>query len=66
MYRFNLPDMSCGHCVAAVTEALKDADARAGVQVDLATKTAQVDSALPRDTLAAALAEAGYPPAPEA
>lgn len=66
MHRFNLPDMSCGHCVAAVTEALKDADARAGVQVDLATKTAQVDSALPRDTLAAALAEAGYPPAPEA
>lgn len=66
MHRFNLPDMSCGHCVAAVTEALKDADARAGVQVDLATKTAQVDSTLPRDTLAAALAEAGYPPAPEA
>ncbi|MFG6459342.1 heavy-metal-associated domain-containing protein [Roseateles sp. BYS96W] len=66
MYRFNLPDMSCGHCVAAVTQALKEADARAGVQVDLATRTAQVDSTLPRDTLSAALAEAGYPPAPEA
>jgi copper chaperone len=66
MYRFNLPDMSCGHCVAAVTEALKDADARAGIQVDLASRTAQVDSTLPRETLAAALAEAGYPPAPDA
>jgi len=65
MYRFNLPDMSCGHCVAAITEALKEADAQAGVQIDLGTKTAQVDSALPRDQLAAALAEAGYPPAPE-
>ncbi|MFG6486473.1 heavy-metal-associated domain-containing protein [Roseateles sp. BYS78W] len=66
MYRFNLPDMSCGHCVAAITEALKEADALAGVQIDLATKTAQVDSTLPRDRLAAALAEAGYPPAPDA
>ena len=63
MYQFSLPDMSCGHCVAAITEAVKTADAQARVAVDLATKTATVDSALPRDTLAAALAEAGYPPA---
>jgi copper chaperone len=66
MYRFNLPDMSCGHCVAAITEALKAADAQAGIQIDLATKIAHVDSAQPRETLAAALAEAGYPAAPEA
>jgi len=64
MHRFNLPDMSCGHCVAAITEALKEADSGAGIQIDLAAKTAQVDSPLPRETLAAALAEAGYPPAP--
>jgi copper chaperone len=64
MHRFTLPDMSCGHCVAAITEALKEADAQAGVQIDLAAKTAQVDSALPRDQLAAVLAEAGYPPTP--
>jgi copper chaperone len=63
MYRFTLPDMSCGHCVAAITEALKTADAQAGVQIDRDAKTADVDSTLPRETLAAALAEAGYPPA---
>lgn len=64
MYQFNLPDMSCGHCVAAITQALQQADAQARVQVDLAAKTAEVESQLPRGTLAAALAEAGYPPAP--
>ncbi|WP_457421792.1 heavy-metal-associated domain-containing protein [Roseateles sp. P5_E7] len=63
MHRFTLPDMSCGHCVAAITEALQAADAQARVGVDLQTKTAQVDSALPRDALATALTEAGYPPA---
>lgn len=63
MHQFSLPDMSCGHCVAAITEAVKAADAQAQVAVDLASKTASVDSTLPRETLAAALAEAGYPPA---
>lgn len=63
MHQFSLPDMSCGHCVAAITEAVKAADAQAQVIADLATRTASVDSALPRETLAAALTEAGYPPA---
>jgi copper chaperone len=65
MHRFTLPDMSCGHCVAAITEALKAADRQARVDIDLAAKTASVDSALPRDALAAALTEAGYPATPE-
>lgn len=63
MHRFTLPDMSCGHCVATVTEALKTADAQARVQIDLQARSAEVDSTLPRDVLAAALVEAGYPPA---
>ena len=64
MYRFTLPDMSCGHCVAAITEALKAADAQARVEIDREARTAEVNSTLPRETLAAALTEAGYPPAP--
>lgn len=63
MHHFTLPDMSCGHCVAAITEALQAADAQARVEVDRDTKTARVDSTLPRETLAAALVQAGYPPA---
>jgi copper chaperone len=64
MQTFHLPDMSCGHCVAAITKALADTDPQARVEVDRESKTAQVDSALPREALAAALTEAGYPPAP--
>lgn len=64
MHQFTLPDMSCGHCVAAITEALKAADPQAQVDIDRPSQTARVDSALPREALAAALTEAGYPPAP--
>ncbi len=64
MHSFTLPDMSCGHCVAAITEALKAADGQARIDIDREARTASVESALPRATLAAALTEAGYPPAP--
>ncbi|WP_343630080.1 heavy-metal-associated domain-containing protein [Roseateles sp.] len=63
MHEFKLPDMSCGHCRAAVTEAVKEVDAQAEVVVDLSAKTAQVNSAATREQLVAALTEAGYPPA---
>jgi copper chaperone len=62
MHRFTLPDMSCGHCVAAITEALKGADPQAHIKLDRETRTAEVDSALPRERLAAALTAAGYTP----
>jgi copper chaperone len=64
MPEFVLPDMTCGHCVKAVTAVLQAADAAAGVQVDLAAQRVRVDSSLPAERLAAVLAEAGYPPAP--
>lgn len=63
MHRFTLPDMSCGHCVAAITEALKAADASARVEIQREARTAEVDSTLPREALVAVLTEAGYPPA---
>lgn len=63
MHEFKLPAMSCGHCVQAVTEAAKEVDPQARVEVDLARKEARVDSAQPREKFAAALDEAGYTPA---
>lgn len=62
MQEFHLPDMTCGHCSAAVTRALKSADPQAQVEVDLASKTVRVQSQQPRETLAQALVEADYPP----
>ncbi|OWQ86864.1 heavy metal transporter [Roseateles aquatilis] len=63
MHEFTLPDMTCGHCRAAVTEAVHELDSQAEVVVDLPQKTVRIDSDLPRARLAGALAEAGYPPA---
>ena len=60
---FAIPNLSCGHCVRAVTEAVQAADPAAQVQADPATKQVSVESTLPREALAARLAEAGYTPA---
>jgi copper chaperone len=60
---FSIPDMSCGHCVRAITEAVQAADAQAQVHADLARHEVQVETTAPREVLAAQLTEAGYPPA---
>ena len=52
--------MSCQHCVAAVTNAIRERDANAQVQVVLATGRVLVESAQPVDVLKAAIDEAGY------
>jgi len=61
---FKLPDMSCGHCVAAITSALAEVDAQAKLEFKRDSRELQVQSGLSREALVAALAEAGYPPAP--
>jgi copper chaperone len=57
---FQVEGMSCQHCVAAVTNAIREQDAAAQVKVDLSTGRVAVDSAQPADTLKAAIDEAGY------
>jgi copper chaperone len=49
--------------VRAVTEAVKAADPASQVKADPATRQVEVSSTLPREAVAAALAEAGYAPA---
>lgn len=63
MLEFKLPAMSCGHCAAMVTNAVKSVDPDATVDVDLDQKNARVESTQDRAALSAALTEAGYPPA---
>ena len=65
MITFRVDDMSCGHCVGAITRALKQADPGAEVQVDLATHRVQVQPAAANaQALAAAIEDAGYTPVP--
>lgn len=58
-----LPDMSCGHCVRAVTEALQALDPQALVQAEVAARRVSVQTSAAAEAVRAALTEAGYPPA---
>lgn len=62
MLDFQIPDMTCGHCVKAVTDAVKAADPAAEVQIDLPTHRVQVQTGAPREQVVAKLVEAGYTP----
>lgn len=63
MIELTLPDMTCGHCVKAVTQTVQRLDASATVQVDLPTHQVKIGTTLPADAVKAALAEEGYPAA---
>lgn len=58
---FDIPAMSCGHCVKAITQALTQLDPDAKISVDLATQKVTLQTTKDRQTVAAALTEAGYP-----
>jgi copper chaperone len=63
MIEFDLQAMSCGHCASTVTKTIQSVDPAARVEVNLDTKKVKVESSAPRESLAGALTEAGYPPA---
>lgn len=63
MITFQIPDMRCSHCVAAITRALQALDAQAQLAFDLAQQRLIVQQAsAPAAALAAAIADAGYTP----
>ncbi len=59
--QFHVDNLSCQHCVRAVTEAIRARDAQATVAVDLASKQVVVASTLPAEHVIEALGEEGYP-----
>ncbi len=61
MYELQVEGMSCGHCIGVVTRAVKEVDAGATVEIDLATQKVKVASGAALEDIAAALEEAGYP-----
>ena len=64
MIELKVDDMTCGHCVGAVTKAVKAIDPQAQVNVDLGTKRVSVQSANPAEEVIHAIEEAGYPAVP--
>ena len=63
MMNFEVQDMSCGHCVGAITRAVKAVDPDAVVAVDLSAKRVQVDTLITdAQAVKSAIAEAGFTP----
>ncbi|MFZ5548733.1 MAG: heavy-metal-associated domain-containing protein [Pseudomonadota bacterium] len=63
MIAFDVQDMSCGHCVNAITQAVRAADAGAQVEIDLVAHRVRIEpAAASGEALAAAIREAGYTP----
>lgn len=59
--RFKVEKMSCNHCVRAVTNAIRELDPQAGVEVDLANGIVQVTGQVAAGDAAAAITAEGYP-----
>ena len=59
--QFNVDNMTCGHCVKAVTNALQAADESAQVSVDLEQKTVTLETSLEANQVILILEDEGYP-----
>ena len=60
MQTFNVQGMTCGHCVRAVTNAIKGEDPAADVQIDLAKGEVAVQSQLAAEQVIGLIEEEGY------
>lgn len=60
MQQFDLKGLTCGHCVRAVTEAIKRLDENAEVDINLATGRMTVVSELPPTEIIKAVFAEGY------
>ena len=62
MTSFRVDDMTCGHCTATITKALRALDPTASVRVDLARRQVDIDASTADATgLRTAIANPGYP-----
>ncbi len=60
MTKLNVPEMSCGHCKAAIETAVAGVDADARVSVDLENRTVSIESSIADAALIDALKAGGY------
>lgn len=62
MIELVVKDMTCGHCAATITRAVKDVDADGRCEIDLEAKRVRIESARPATEFVKAIASAGYTP----
>ncbi|WP_417244000.1 heavy-metal-associated domain-containing protein [Celeribacter sp.] len=61
MSLFSVPDMTCGHCSAAITEALEAVDDGVEIEANMQTREIDVRSTAGDAAILKALNDAGYP-----
>ena len=64
MTKFNVPEMSCGHCKAAIEKAVASVDPKASVNVDLESRTVEIEASVDDTTLVDAMKSEGYEATP--
>lgn len=62
MPQFQVQDMSCKHCEASISNAIKEIDAQADIAIDLSQHLLTIDSKKNAAALENAIREAGYTP----
>ncbi len=61
MFELKIDTMTCGHCSATITKAVKSADPKADVAIDLMKKTVQIKTSKDQAFITSQVEEAGYP-----
>ena len=61
MIELRVNDMTCGHCVKTITQAVKSIDPGANVDADVGSKRVRIESTHPMAEITRALGDAGYP-----
>lgn len=64
MIEFRINDMTCNHCVGAITRAVKEAAPQASVEVDLEHHHVRIQGEADISAVKAAITDAGYTPEP--
>lgn len=62
MLEFSVNDMTCGHCASVITKAVKEADPKASVAIDLDRHVVRVEGASNPADIEEAIQDAGYTP----
>jgi len=61
-HRFDVKDMTCGHCVARISRVIQAVDADAKLAIDLASHAVVVDGGDSCSPYEAEIRDAGYTP----